>query len=108
MLQISSCGLRCFKPDSGCIEFADWQNGGMLGEVSALALLIGLAVYALEEDHHAGTFLCLSWLSVFIFAGIMHLADPEKYVSPGTAAALGWSDAGCCLYGNRLCDFSDE
>ena len=39
------------------------QNGGCLGEVSALALLIGL-------------------VSVFVFAGIMHLADPEKYVSP--------------------------
>ena len=57
------------------------QNGGCLGEVSALALLIGL-VYMLWKKiitWHIPVFILAT---VFVFAGIMHLADPEKYVSP--------------------------
>ena len=57
------------------------NNPGCIGEISALALLIGL-VYMLWKK-------IISWhipvsilVTVFVFAGIMHLADPEKYVSP--------------------------
>ena len=57
------------------------QNGGCIGEVSALALLLGLA-YMLWKK-------IITWhipvsiiVTVFVFAGIMHLVDPEKYVSP--------------------------
>ena len=57
------------------------QNGGCIGEVSALALLLGL-VYMLWKK-------IITWhipvsiiVTVFVFAGIMHMVDPEKYVSP--------------------------
>ncbi len=83
------------------------QNGGCIGEVSALALLLGL-VYMLWKK-------IITWhipvsiiVTVFVFAGIMHMVDPEKYVSPILQLLLRRSDAGSCLYGNRLCDFSDE
>ena len=56
-------------------------NGGSLGEVSALALLIGL-VYMLWRR-------IITWhipvsivATVFIFAGLMHLSDPVMYASP--------------------------
>ena len=57
------------------------QNGGCLGEVSALALLIGL-VYMLWKKIITWHIPVSILATVFIFAGIMHLADPEKYVSP--------------------------
>ncbi len=57
------------------------QNGGCLGEVSALALLLGL-IYMLWKK-------IISWhipvsilATVFVFAGVMHLVKPELYVSP--------------------------
>ena len=56
-------------------------NGGSLGEVSALALLIGL-VYMLWRR-------IITWhipvsivATVFIFAGLMHLSAPVMYASP--------------------------
>ncbi len=55
--------------------------GGSLGEISALALLIGL-VYLLVKK-------IISWhipvsilVTVFIFTGILHLANPEVYATP--------------------------
>ena len=57
------------------------QNGGCLGEVSALALLIGLA-YMLWKKIITWHIPVSILVTVFVFAGIMHLADPEKYVSP--------------------------
>ena len=57
------------------------QNGGCLGEVSALALLIGL-VYMLWKKIITWHIPVSILATVFIFAGIMHFADPEKYVSP--------------------------
>ena len=57
------------------------QNGGCLGEVSALALLIGLA-YMLWKK-------IITWhipvsiiATVFVFSGLMHLANPVAYASP--------------------------
>ena len=57
------------------------KMGGSLGEVSAIALLLGL-VYLLVRR-------IISWhipvsivLTVFVFAGIMHGIDPVKYVNP--------------------------
>lgn len=57
------------------------QNGGCLGEVSALALLIGL-VYLLWRK-------IITWHipvsilgTVFVFSGIMHMVDPTRYASP--------------------------
>lgn len=64
------------------------QNGGCLGEVSALALLLGLA-YMLWKK-------IISWhipvsilLTVFVFVGIMHLVDPAAYASPVTHLFTG-------------------
>ena len=57
------------------------QNGGCLGEVSALALLIGLA-YMLWKKIITWHIPVSILVTVFVFAGIMHLAAPEKYVSP--------------------------
>ena len=57
------------------------NNPGCIGEVSALALLIGLA-YMLWKK-------IITWhipvsiiVTVFVFAGIMHLVNPELYASP--------------------------
>ena len=54
------------------------QNGGCLGEVSALALLIGLG-YMLWKK-------IITWhipvsiiVTVFVFSSIMHWVDPDKY-----------------------------
>lgn len=55
--------------------------GGSLGEVSAIALLLGLAYLLIRK--------IISWhipvsifASVFVLSGIMHLADPVSYASP--------------------------
>ena len=57
------------------------NNPGCLGEVSALALLIGL-FYMLWKK-------IISWhipvsilVTVFVFSGLMHWADPDTYASP--------------------------
>lgn len=57
------------------------NNPGSLGEVSALALLIGLA-YMLWKK-------IITWhipvsiiLTVFVFSGVMHLVNPETYAGP--------------------------
>lgn len=55
--------------------------GGSLGEVSAIALLIGLAYLLIRK--------IITWhipvsilLSVFAFTGILYLVNPETYASP--------------------------
>ena len=69
------------------------QNGGCIGEVSALALLIGLG-YMLWKKIITWHIPVSILVTVFVFAGIMHLVDPAKYVSPvlqllsGVIAAL--------------------
>jgi electron transport complex protein RnfD len=57
------------------------NNAGSLGEISVLALLIGFAFMLWRK--------IITWhipvsilLTVFIFGGIMHLANPTLYVSP--------------------------
>lgn len=57
------------------------QNGGCLGEVSALALLLGLA-YMLWKKIITWHIPVSILVTVFVFGGIMHLVDPAKYVSP--------------------------
>lgn len=57
------------------------NNGGSLGEISALAILIGLAYMLVRKVitwHIPITIL----LTVFIFSGILHLANPTQFVSP--------------------------
>ena len=57
------------------------QNGGCLGEVSALALLLGLA-YMLWKKIITWHIPVSILATVFVFGGIMHLVDSAKYVSP--------------------------
>ncbi|NDV60632.1 RnfABCDGE type electron transport complex subunit D [Bacteroides sp. 519] len=57
------------------------NNGGCLGEVSVLALLIGL-VYMLWRKIITWHIPVSILVTVFVFAGIMHLVNPQIYVSP--------------------------
>jgi electron transport complex protein RnfD len=64
------------------------QNGGCIGEVSAIALLIGLAYMLFKR--------IITWhipvsilATVFIFGSIMHIADPTKYVDGLTQLLSG-------------------
>ena len=64
------------------------QNGGCLGEVSALALLIGLA-YMLWKKIITWHIPVSILVTVFVFAGIMHLVNPALYASPVTHLMAG-------------------
>lgn len=64
------------------------MNPGCVGEISAVALLLGL-VYMLWKK-------IITWhipvsiiVTVFVFAGIMHLVNPEVYASPFTHLFTG-------------------
>ncbi len=57
------------------------QNGGCLGEVSALALLLGLA-YMLWKRIITWHIPVSILATVFVFSGIMYLVNPEIYVNP--------------------------
>lgn len=63
------------------VEMLMGQMGGSFGEVSAIALLIGaifLFIRKVITWHIPVTFI----LTVFTFAGIFHLINPEIYVTP--------------------------
>ena len=57
------------------------KMGGSLGEVSALALLLGL-VYILWKKIITWQIPVSILLTVFVFTGIMHLVNPVQYASP--------------------------
>ena len=57
------------------------QNGGCLGEVSAIALLLGLA-YMLWKKIITWHIPVSILVTVFVFTGIMNLIDPTTYASP--------------------------
>ena len=57
------------------------QNGGCLGEVSAIALLLGL-VYMLWKKIITWHIPVSILATVFVFTGIMNLVDPTLYASP--------------------------
>ena len=57
------------------------NNGGCLGEVSALALLLGLA-YMLWKKIITWHIPVSILATVFVFSGIMYWVNPEIYVSP--------------------------
>ena len=64
------------------------KMGGSLGEVSAIALLIGLAYMLIRK--------IITWhipvsilLTVAVFSGIMHTVNPEVYISPVTHLLTG-------------------
>lgn len=55
--------------------------GGSMGEISALLLLIGFAYLLLRKviSWHIPVFILGT---IFIFSGILHLADPTQYIDP--------------------------
>ena len=57
------------------------QMGGSLGEVRALALLLGL-VFMLWKKIITWQIPVSILLTVFVFTGIMHLVNPVQYASP--------------------------
>ena len=57
------------------------KMGGSLGEVSALALLLGL-VFMLWKKIITWQIPVSILLTVFVFTGIMHLVNPIQYASP--------------------------
>jgi len=54
---------------------------GSAGEISAIALLIGF-VYLLARKVIRPHITLSIWVSVFVFAGILWLANPERFVDP--------------------------
>lgn len=55
--------------------------GGSLGEVAALALLVGF-VYMLLRKIISWHIPIAIFATVFVFAGILHVCNPEQYASP--------------------------
>ena len=55
--------------------------GGSLGEVSAIALLLGMC-YMLWKKIITWQIPVSIFVTVFVFTGIMHLVDPAQYASP--------------------------
>lgn len=62
-------------------DLAIGQVGGSLGEISALALLIG-ALYLLYKRYITWEIPVLFVAVVFVFTGIFYLIDPNQYASP--------------------------
>ena len=57
------------------------QTGGSLGEISAAALILGL-IYMLWKKIITWHIPVSILVTVFVFAGILHLANPVLYASP--------------------------
>ena len=81
MKQIAGGNIEALKDLPSSFDLLIGNNGGCLGEVSALALLLGLA-YMLWKKIITWHIPISILATVFIFSGIMHLVDPELYVSP--------------------------
>ena len=81
MKQIAGGNIEALKDLPSSFDLLIGNNGGGLGEVSALALLLGLA-YMLWKKIITWHIPISILATVFVFSGIMHLVDPEVYVSP--------------------------
>ena len=80
-------------PDA--IDMLVGQTGGCLGEVSALALLIGLA-YMLARRIVTWHIPVSILATVFVLAGLLHLYNPV-YASPVTVLLTGGMVLGACF-----------
>lgn len=80
-------------PDA--IDLLVGQTGGCLGEVSALALLIGLA-YMLARRIVTWHIPVSILLTVFVLSGLLHLYNPV-YASPVTVLLTGGLMLGACF-----------
>jgi len=67
--------------DTGWMDLAIGQVGGSLGEISALALLLG-AIYLFYKRYITWEIPVMFFLTVFIFTGIFYLVDPTQYANP--------------------------
>ena len=81
-------GLKNGEPLSDLMNkipsFADMflgEMGGSVGEVAALAILIGLA-YMLYRKIITWHIPVTVLATIYIFAGILHLANPQEYAGP--------------------------
>ena len=81
MKQIAGGNIEALKDLPSSFDLLIGNNGGCLGEVSALALLLGLA-YMLWKKIITWHIPISILATVFVFSGIMHRVDPELYVSP--------------------------
>ena len=83
----------------GAFDLLIGNNGGCLGEVSALALLLGL-FYMLWKKIITWHIPVSILVTVFVFSGY-HVSGQFRnlYVSPVVQLLSGGLDAGCCLYG---------
>ena len=81
MKQIAGGNIEALKDLPSSFDLLIGNNGGCLGEVSALVLLLGLA-YMLWKKIITWHIPISILATVFVFSGIMHLVDPELYVSP--------------------------
>jgi electron transport complex protein RnfD len=67
--------------DSNLADLAMGSMGGSLGEISALALMLG-AVYMFFKRYITWEIPILFIGTVFVFSGIFWLIDPNKYADP--------------------------
>jgi electron transport complex protein RnfD len=72
------------------------MTGGSLGEVSALALLIGL-VYMLVRKIITWHIPVSILVTVFVFSGILHAVDPSKFANPVVEILSGGLMLGACF-----------
>lgn len=72
---LTSSGIAPYK------ELFLGKRGGSLGEISAAACLIGFA-YMLFRKIITWHIPVTIFATVFIFAGILHLCDPNQFISP--------------------------
>lgn len=81
MKQVIHGNADALKELPSAFDLLIGNNGGCIGEVSALALLLGLG-YMLWKRIITWHIPVTILLTVFLFSGAMHLADSEKYASP--------------------------
>lgn len=81
--------------------------GGSLGEVAALALLIGFA-YMLFRRIITWHIPVTIFVTVIVFSGILNLCNPSLYAGPCFPFVIRRFDVRCNLYGYRLRYFTDE
>jgi electron transport complex protein RnfD len=72
------------------------MTGGSLGEVSALALLIGL-VYMLVRKIITWHIPVSILATAFVFSGILHAVDPSKFADPVVEILSGGLMLGACF-----------
>jgi len=74
--------------DTNLADLAMGNMGGSLGEISAIALLIG-AAYMIYKRYITWEVPILFIGTVFVFAGIFWLIDPTQYASPAFHVLTG-------------------